>query len=564
MNKTFKYSALWLVASALILTGCLERDYTESTPVLGLGGEDAAAAAVSIFAQNEQPDDPEAEFVQEVMDTVYIKTNRSWSAEILPSAPGAPTDWISIDRTEYENLAGYTQSIPIVVTCERNKTKVDRSAILHVVTPDEVMDFPITQVASVYTLDATAVRTEMGSMPDTTYMAIRTNTVWTAEVVAGATAGVTLALTEADEAKNLTTISGEDNKNLKVIFAENFETDAAKAAQVKVTVDGIEKTIDFDQRKASPYGLFRTPDQELDYRAEQVSFDFAVNMNWTMEIIDNNFEGTQLAYTPSAGGAEQTGTSLSGTREANGKVTFSFDWGADPGIHKEATLKLSVEGGDPVQVKVSQDGCIRVRVMVFNVHDDVDGTWAKTIWPFATPKTSSNSITFHKKAGTTTTSFPTSSGDRVDEFCGLRGYDDGFPFVTSKGSYEFIIKGVAGSSSGGCWLNSTNQGLLIGNAKGFIQFPALEGLKLTKVIWEPSPTYKSTAMLTDTEGTALLDANLVCPATAVTKTDVDRDLYPEHVCTIEVPDPQVNKAYRLTCMSGTAVSIKDLILVYEK
>lgn len=575
MNKTFKYSAIWLVASAMMLTGCLERDYSETTPKLGLGGEDEAAGAVEIIAQNVQPDDPEELFVQDVQDTVYVKTNRSWSAKIV-SAGGAPTDWISIDLTEYENLANYTQSVPIVVTCERNKTQTPRSAILRVTTPDQEIDFPITQLGAVYTLDAIPERDEMGSMPDTTVLKIRTNAAWTAEVVGTSTAGITLALTEADEAKKLTTISGYDNKNLKVIFAENYDIENGKDGQLKVTVDGIEKLVDFSQIKASPYALFRTEDHDLGYRAESAEFRFASNANWTMEMVDNTFSGASLSYTPSSGAAAQNKKqSLSGGREATGVVTFNFDFGRDPGVKKSVTFRISPEGGDPVNLTFTQEGCLRVTVMKFD-KQDAGGVWAKAIWPFSSPLRSGNSPAFHTPTGGTTTSFPASQGSRIKEFCGLTeadgAYGDfsaGFPFVIDNPNdpgapFVFLVKGSVNGSNGGIWLNPNNQGLLIGrNIGDFIQFPAFEGLALKKVIWEPSPTMKAQAYLSDMAGTALSDAKMNVAA-PVSKENVDRDYYENHVYTFEVPDPVVGAAYKL-CLSVSAgtLSVKDLILVYE-
>lgn len=67
----------------------------------------------------------------EIQINVSIISNRSWSIE------ESPCDWIVIDKNEYPNLSGMTETIPVKVTISENKEREDRKTELIIMSGED-------------------------------------------------------------------------------------------------------------------------------------------------------------------------------------------------------------------------------------------------------------------------------------------------------------------------------------------------------------------------------------------------------------------------------------------
>ena len=72
------------------------------------------------------------------MDSVIVRANRSWDAEIVPAV-----DWMTLDKNEYEDLDGITREVPLRISFSDNKSDYPRVASLLITSGDYVQTVKI-------------------------------------------------------------------------------------------------------------------------------------------------------------------------------------------------------------------------------------------------------------------------------------------------------------------------------------------------------------------------------------------------------------------------------------
>ena len=554
----------FLLLALLALAGCLRKEYAEKENVLLVDGMEALAVDAEKLGEGDVYDD-----VVEVPLTV--RANRSWSAVI--QYEGEETGWLELSSEESLNLHQYSIDDPVTVLATRNKTTEPRRAKI-IISEDagNILTLPVVQQGQTRFITATPNRDKALAILDTIRVAVACNTAWTAEVDPSSTAVVKLMAPEDEEAKEAT--EGEDYGTLRVCFYENDNVEEM-AAVIKLSADGCEPCeLNLSQAKGEPYVAFKTDDYTaIPTAAETFEIHFAANCHWYMAVdSEQNFPGCVLSET------EGDATSF-------GTVTLSYDFGKDPCVSKSVRLKMWAEGLDPVYLNLTQYGCLHIDLMnladettLYRWHNEPNYGIGRTFdsslhtnwwynpdydyaaeqkigspWPFETPAFDG---------------FPTGSSASLK--------DGIYDFVTPEG-YVFKMK-AAGST--GIWFHWHQQGFLVGSTKleTWIQFPVIEGKKLTTIIWEPS--YCGGGSVT----TGMRDENgnvITCDLTLDHKGEITKlnkqAQYKntvsatgnkpdgEHLFTVtwQPVDPQSGGIIRQTLIYAGNISVKEYTLIYE-
>ncbi len=462
-----------LLLALLALAGCLRKEYAEKENVLSVSDLESLTVDAETLGENNV-------YGTVVEVPITIKANRSWSAVVEYDGEEAP--WLDLSMDESLNLHQYSIDEPIRVVATRNKSVTSRKARI-IISEDakDVLTLPVEQKGQTRFIDAKPNREKALAILDTINVAVSCNTVWKAEVDPSSTAVVKLMAPEDETAKE--SVEWEDYGSLRVCFYENDSATQEMKAVVKLTADGCDPfVLNLDQAKGSPYVAFKTDDNTvIPTTAESFEINFASNTHWYMAIdSEQNFPGCVLSAT------EGDATSF-------GTLTLSYDFGKDPCVSKSVRLKMWADGIDPVYLNLSQYGCLHIDLMnladettLYRWHNEPNYGIGRTFdnnlhtqwwynpdwsyetgqkigapWPFETP---------------TFDGFPTGSSASLK--------DGVYDFVTPEG-YVFKMK-AAGST--GIWFHWHQQGFLVGSTKleTWIQFPVIEGKKLTTIVWEPS------------------------------------------------------------------------------
>ena len=557
--------ALTLLLILPALAGCLRKEYAEADKVLAVGDLETLAVEAEVLGEDNV-------FADVVETPLNVSANRSWSAVI--EYEGEESDWLSLSEDELLNLHDFTQVEPVTVVATRNKSLQSRSARLIISEDaDHILTLPVVQAGQTRFLSAEPNREKALAILDTIKVAVSCNTAWTAEIDAASTAVVTLMGPEDEE--GAATASGEDYGILSVCFGENESSEQEMQAIIKLSAEGCDPfELSLSQAKGEPYVAFKTDEGSvIPTTAQSYEIHYASNCHWYMSVDGNeNFPGCVLSE--SEGEASSYGT-----------VVLSYDFGKDPGVHKSVRLKMWADGLDPVYLNLTQYGCLHIDLMDLadettlyrwhnepnygigrafdnNLHTqwwynpDYDYEAGKSIgphWPFSSPAW---------------TGFPTGSAASLK--------DGIYDFVTPEG-YVFKIK-AAGTT--GIWFHWHQQGFLVGSTKleTYIQFPVIEGKKLTTIVWEPS--YCGGGSVTtgmrdengnvipcnltlDHKGEVTTQSNVTQYKNTVSATGNKPD--GEHLFTVtwQPVDPQPGGIIRQTLIYAGSISVKEYTLIYE-
>ena len=559
-----RIKVLTLFLSLLALTGCLRKEYAEADEVLAVGDIETLAVEAEVLGEDNV-------FADVVETPLNVSANRSWSAII--EYEGEESDWLSLSEDELLNLHDFTQVEPVTVMAARNKTMQSRTARLIISEDAEhILILPVVQAGQTRFLRAEPNREKALAILDTIKVAVACNTTWTAEIDPSSTAVVTLMGPEDEE--SAATAAGEDYGILKVCFDENASAEHEMDAVIKLSAEGCDPCeLHLAQAKGEPYVAFKTDDGSvIPTTAETYEIHYASNCHWYMSVDGNeNFPGCVLSESD-------------GEASSYGTVVLSYDFGKDPGVHKSVRLKMWADGVDPVYITLSQYGCLHLDLMDLadettlyrwhnepnygidrafdnNLHTnwwynpDYDyeaGTSIGPKWPFSSPVWSG---------------FPTGSAASLK--------DNVYDFVTHEG-YVFKMKS-AGST--GIWFHWHQQGFLVGATKNdtWVQFPVIEGLALTTVVYEPS--YNSgaaTANMRDENGNVIMCDQTINYLGTITENKNQNfwksekctggnkpDREHSYTCTFKLLETQPGAIVRHTLVYNGSLSIKEYTLIYE-
>ena len=554
---------LTVLSILLAATGCLRKEYAEAEGALAVDGLETLTVDAEVLGEGDVFDDiVEAPFT--------VRANRSWSAVI--EYDGDDSGWLSLSEDEALNLEAFTQEETITVMAARNKSTQPRNArIIISEDAEHAMTLPVVQEGQTRFLRATPNREKALAILDTVKVAVACYTVWTAEVDPSSTAAIKVLVTGEEGAE---TAEGEDYDILKVCFDENDSAESEMEAIVKLTAEGCEPCeVRLSQAKGEPYVAFRTDDNTvIPTTAESFEINYASNAHWYMAVDEaDHFPGCVLS--PSEGDASSFGT-----------VTLTYDFGKDPGVQKRVRLKMWADGIDPVYLTLTQYGCLHIDLM--NLADE------KTLYRwhyepnFETDRPIDSSLhtgwwynpdydyeTKQKIGPPWPFASPTWDGFPVGSAASLK--TGTYDFVTPEG-YTFKIT-TAGTT--GIWFHWHQQGFLVGSAKNdtWVEFPVIEGLRLTTIVYEPAYTGGATTSgLRDGNGTAVKADLTVYHKGEVTelknqttwksdKCGGGNQVTAEHMysCTFKPLDTQPGQILRQTLIYAGNLSVKEYTLIYE-
>ncbi|MBO4428182.1 MAG: hypothetical protein J5771_06860 [Bacteroidales bacterium] len=497
------------------LFGCLREHYTEEDKVLSVGDITSVSIAAEELGEGN------------VYDTVVVapfmvRANRSWSAVI--TYEGNESGWLRLSEEEVLNLHEYSVDEPISLIASRNKSTEARRATLTIsMDADNKIVLPVEQAGQSRFIDGETDHPTAMSIIDTLTLSVSSNTSWTAAVAPESTADFTLSGN-----------AGEDYGELKLCFAANDDGNAEKVAVVVLTAPGCAPdTVKVTQGKGSPYVGFRLKSHKIAPEVDTFRINFGANVNWTLSVKSvGAFKNCTLSQTR-------------GGKTSTGDVIMHFDIGQDPGVTKTLVLELSGEGAETVRDTITQLGCLHLDFLDYDPNmSGFDGTSTcyQFKWPFESP---------------TKAQMPNSA-----YIANLPTWIDTLVVFKLAEGYEFKgygAKASATATDGGIWWHRT-QGFRIGQARlsSYFEFPALEGLTLKTVIWEPSGRLGSTCQVNDAYGNNVKGGEF-CKFIAVEKVTAEMMQNKRWDLQNTVP----GEAYRLVTTYTGSVCIKDLILVYE-
>lgn len=505
-----RINAFALLLLTAVMAGCLKENFTEKEQVLTLPEMSSVSLEAEVLGEGSVYDTV-------VTQVLNVRANRSWSAVI--EYEGEQSGWLELSEEELLNLHEYSVDEPVTLTARRNENTTARKArIIFSSDAEHKVTIPVEQKAQIRFLEVEANRSEALSIRDTVTANIHCNTSWTVAVDSLlTTAGISLSVEK-----------GKDNGVLKIAFEENFDATQEKSAVVKLSALGLDSTKELviTQKEGAPYIEFRMSDTELSPEVSSVVLKFGASVNWSLNI--KNRTGMDGAgFSTTTGGPTSSGD----------VVLYLPLNGEDPGISKSITIELSANGLDPQTCTFTQKGCIHLDFL--NVTAPGDEKPYTFLWPFASPAKSE---------------IPASANTGTYRGQSLK--------LTMPGGTVFTACSMDWGTNGGIWYNAPKQGFLIGNGKGsYLEFPAVPGLTLKTVIWEPSYLFGSKGKITDSEENVVKGGEQWDSHGGGANT-VTQEMMENHYFNLELTEP--GTAYRLVSTNaGVALSFKDLILIYE-
>lgn len=521
---------LFLLLSTLAITGCLRKSYMEAETALSVPEIDMDGISMDAEVLGE-----DNVYALTVSKDVTVNANRSWSAVIHFENPD--DDWLTLSQDESLNPHQYTLQEPVGLVALRNTSTQARKATV-VVSEDaeNILTIPVVQKGQKRFLEATPRREKALAILDTVKVEIACNTAWAASLDESTTADVTLE-----------NASGEDYGTLNVCFGENNDAINEMEAVVNLTATGCEPvTIRIAQAKGQPYVAFRTEDNTvIPTEADSFVIHYASNTHWHMEVAqEDHFPGCMLSMTE-------------GEPSPDGTVVLSYKHGTDPEVLKKSvTLRMWSEGVEPVTLTLTQKGCLHLDFQDFDAswHSaDHPKWWYAAKWPFASPEFST---------------IPQSSASSLK--------NGTYDFETAEG-YVFKIK-TAGST--GIWFNLHQMGFIVGTDKNetWVEFPAIEGMKLTTIIYEPPYTGNATTTnIRDVNGNVMSGTTTVRNYEKNTESKANTTQWKaadcngsnivtmetSYTCTFKLTDSEYGAAYRHTLVFAGNLTIKEYTLIYE-
>lgn len=462
---------------------------------------------------------PEVGMSESVSDTLWVESNRSWSIMI----PESDQEWLSSSVSEYVNVSGELQSYPLVITGLRNLESKVRSTILTVFASGcDPVEVPVSQNSyqPVLKLECLNGDNKLNFTADTCRMVVRSNLSWTLEVESGASVDVKLSASK-----------GSGVKPVQARFPYNFDDERGRSVVVSVSSEGLEKSsVELFQRQSeSFFKLGEWTDGRQNPLLPKIHIPLESNSAWSAEIVSSTFSNARLE--PSSGEATIAG------------FDFIADHGFDPEVEeKHAVVKIHRDGKEDLVVSFSQEGCIHLKFLSYNPEYNAKYTDPTASYmpylPFDWMWVSHDEQTF-----------PTSAG--VREFAGQE------VDLVMHGGYIFTVFG----KTNGVWYRERKEGFQIGKyLNDYIKFPAIEGMRLSRMLFESSALASTTYTVRTEDGSSIIKGG------EKTSTSEFTMIYEEYNDVKEAifPDTQENTHYRMNLESvGACISIKELCLFYE-
>ena len=506
--KSFQFRLLLLAGTALVAASCLERTFSEEEGSIATRTAEITVPCDMYEGRNL------------VKDTIFVTSNRSWSAAIVEDG----VDWMTLAIPGHQDMSRVSEVTPLAISFLDNETEEARSATVHITCADGDRDITVTQEAITYRMEVLSdlsVFDGVNSEGDTLKLKINSNTSWSAKIASGATADVRFS-TKAREIDATASLDSKYSRTIDVVVGENDDL-TAKDALIVLSATGCEDIeIPVAQLAGRPYLRFTGADGDT-YAAEpgraNCTIPMKTNVSWTAEIV--SCEGW-------ADG--EVSVKASGSRGAQ-DVAVTFPYCIDFDNPGKIVIRFTGEGLDEtVDYTITQRPCIRIMWYDY-LNSKLLGASSST-YPFTTPvfsdiKTSSSNVPAK-----------------------LKGTE--IPCVTKRGAFTFIIY-----STPGIWRNGS-QGFLFGSAvNDYMRLPVIEGHRLVSIFYGRGCTRTASGnvnyQVRDSSGNPVEGG-------AITSS-VDTTAPVMH--TIELSGTVVGEEYRIVNLGTANFGVGDLILYYE-
>lgn len=481
---------LWLIIVWLFIChSCLSVNFKEEVSSLSIDRNELCVLSDQLSGET-------------VIDSVIVRANRSWDAEIVPAV-----DWMTLDKNEYEDLEGITREVPLRISFSDNKSDYPRVASLLITSGDYVQTVKIVQSSLTPRLMVnTSGCEELAFDGDSCVFEVLSNVAWTVSV--------------GDKSEDMGISLKEEVRNgggsVKVTLAENFDFESPKYADLLFTAEECDPiTMRVTQAKAVPYAriIDVTGGEEiLPSIGGTRTMTVKANADWTIGVKEEGVDN--VTFSKDAGGKGETSVMM--TFEG----TPSFDARRDFTVRCLTVLEGEDDGRNEHTFTQERGGLLRF-VFLYG------GKW---YWPFycengVWPKVS---LSIGK---------PESQGE-VKNFETYAGY-----VLKLFSNYGFVFG---------------NQGIRFGHSTSslgdYIELPAIEGRSLVQVNWIPDEEHKYSSLT----ATVMEAGSLDNPAVGEPK----EGIYENGVRTWRI-DGEASKAYWVVPDQNATYSLEILECIYE-
>lgn len=373
-----------------------------------------------------------------VIDSVMVRSNRSWDAEIIPAV-----DWITLDRREFEDLEGVTREVPLRLSFADNKSEYPRVASLMITSGDNIETVKIVQSALTPRLVVNGTGHEnLAFDGDSCVFEVLSNVDWSVEV------------SEKSEDIGLTLENAVRNGggSVKVTLAEHFNLESSVYADIIFSGEDCESVVmRVTQAKAVPYARIinvEGGEEILPSIGGTRKMIVKSNVNWTIGVKEEGVDN--VTFSPNAGGKGETSVLM--TFEG----TPSFDARRDITARCETQL-VGEDDGRNQWMFTQEKGSLMRFLFLYG------GKW---YWPFYCKNGE-----WPKKS--LSIGSPEAKG-KVEVFETYAGYE-----LKLFSNYGYVFG---------------NQGIRFGHSDSilgdYIELPAIEGRSLVQVNWIPDEDQK--------------------------------------------------------------------------
>lgn len=481
---------LWLlIVSPFIYQSCLSVTYMEKESGLSVDKNELCVLCDLLSGET-------------VIDSVIVKSNRSWDAEIVPAV-----DWITLDRNEYEDLEGITREVPLRISFSDNKSDYPRVASLLITSRDCVQTVKIVQSPLVPRLMVNTSGCEALAFDgDSCVFEVLSNVVWTVSV--------------GDKSEDIGISLKEEVRNgggsVKVNLAEHFDLVSPKYADLIFTgVDCESLTFRVTQGKAVPYARIINVaggEEVLPSIGGTRTMTVKSNVDWTIAVKEEGVDNVTFSKTGGGKGETSVMMTFEGTPSFDARRNFT--------ARCQTLLEGEDDGRNECIFTQERGGLLRFIFLY-------EGTWywpfycANGVWPRV-------SLSIGK---------PESQGE-VKNFETYAGY-----VLKLFSNYGFVFG---------------NQGIRFGHSTSslgdYIELPAIEGRSLVQVNWIPDEEHKYSSLT----ATVMEAGSLDNPAVGEPK----EGLYENGVRTWRI-DGEASKAYWVVPDQNATYSLEILECIYE-
>ncbi len=435
-----------------------------------------------------------------VTGSVLVSSNRSWNAEVVPAV-----DWVQIDIKEHEGLSGVSADVPLTLTLADNETDYPRVANLLVTTSSGMKNVKLIQQPLLPRLspDAADVAESLHYEGGEALIDVVSNVNWSASITEKS----------EDTSVSLELVDTERNGSVKVIFGENFDLNADKYAVVTFEALGFEPvSLRVSQQKAIAYARILSVTGGEDVLAAiggTRTIKVKSNVDWTLGIKDDAADNVTFAQTSGSKGETSVKMTFAGNPDFNARREF---------VAQFLTEVPGVDDGTNEHLFVQERGSLLRFLFSY------DKTW---YWPFPTARPSLST--------------------------GKPSYPGENKVLTTYSGHELTIY-----SKYGLWLNNT-RGINVGrqddvvSAVGdYIEFPVIEGRRLSKVVWESTNSSRTGTQIVSTD-----DVPVVVGA------EITSVCEPGDLRVWDLAATEVSKPYRLVLIKNSTMQTPVFECHYE-